>query len=108
MLLGDIIIGKRIVVVVLKIKFANNSVPFFKLELECGFEIKSESFTSFVEHDKNDIKIPCSLLKHLAVIAIGTARGVIHAKTEGTNFNKIFLPTINVNEQIKEDVIFNF
>ena len=35
-------------------------------------------------------------------MTIGTTRGILHAKTEGTCFNKYVLPTINVTEIIKE------
>ena len=46
-------------------------------------------------------------MKHLSVITVGTARGVLHAKTENTPFNKFVLPTINVTELVKEDVSFD-
>lgn len=34
-----------------------------------------------------------------------TARGILHAKTEGTKFNICLLPLINVERMIAEDVI---
>ena len=41
------------------------------------------------------------------MITVGTLRGVLHAKTENTEFNEFFLPTINVTDLIKEDIRFN-
>ena len=56
---------------------------------------------------KPDIyKLPSGFVCHLAMLAIGTARGVLHAKTENTLFNKYLIPTINVAELIKDDIIF--
>lgn len=40
------------------------------------------------------------------MLTIGTARGVLHSKTESTPFNSFLLPTLNVNELVKKDVVF--
>lgn len=40
------------------------------------------------------------------MLTIGTARGVLHSKTENTTFNQFLLPTLNVNELVQKDVIF--
>ena len=39
------------------------------------------------------------------MIAVGTARGILHAKTEATKFNQFLIPPINVVELIKDDII---
>ncbi|MPN63841.1 hypothetical protein SDC9_211608 [bioreactor metagenome] len=56
----------------------------------------------------NVLLVPKNFMQHLAVITIGTARGILHAKTENTPFNQYVLPTINVSEMIKDDVTFEF
>jgi hypothetical protein len=40
------------------------------------------------------------------MLTIGTSRGILHAKTEGTEFNKFILPTINVNQLVEKDAEF--
>ena len=40
------------------------------------------------------------------MLTIGTTRGVLHSKTENTPFNSFLLPTLNVNELVKKDVVF--
>jgi hypothetical protein len=42
------------------------------------------------------------------MLTVGTARGVLHAKTENTKYNRYVLPTINVASMIKNDAVFNF
>jgi hypothetical protein len=42
------------------------------------------------------------------MLTIGTTRGVLHAKTEHTLFNQYLLPTINVNDIVKEAVEIEF
>ena len=61
-----------------------------------------------LEQESNLLKVPKGFLSHLAVLTIGTTRGILHAKTEGNCFNKYVLPAINVTEIIKEDAIFSF
>ena len=41
----------------------------------------------------------------MATIVVGTVRGIIHAKTEGTVLNAIVLPPINLTEIIKDDIL---
>ena len=43
----------------------------------------------------------------MATIATGTARGIIHAKSEGTVLSAIILPPINLIEAIKDDLPIN-
>ena len=43
-----------------------------------------------------------NFIRHLSAISIGTARGILHAKTENTAYNKYFLPTININELVSK------
>jgi hypothetical protein len=35
---------------------------------------------------------------------VGTIRGILHCKTEGTPFNALILPPINVSEMVTGDL----
>jgi hypothetical protein len=48
--------------------------------------------------------VPKDFIRQLLVIAIGTARGVLHTKTENTPFNRFILPVLDATNLIKEDV----
>ena len=41
----------------------------------------------------------------MGTIVVGAARGIIHAKTEGTILNSVILPPINLVEIIKDDLV---
>lgn len=82
--------------------------PFLVLELQALFEIEKNDFLSKIKQDNNSYLIAKGLAIHFAVLTIGSARGVLHAKTEGTNYNEYLLPTIDVNSLIPKDVIFEF
>jgi len=96
----------RMMQVQLKVVFENEKLPFIILEVACFFEIAPESFSAFKVQDDGKLIVPCGLAKHLSVLTVGTARGVLHTKTENTEFNKFVLPTINVNDMVKEDMVF--
>lgn len=80
--------------------------PFIILQISCHFMITEESWSSCI--DGTMATFPKEFMTHLTMIAIGSARGILHSKTEGTSFNRFLLPTINVTELVKEDVIFIF
>ena len=77
--------------------------PLLILELSCFFEIREEDWNKFKQDNK--VIIPKGLLAHFGVHTIGTARGILHCKTEGTPLNAFILPPINVSERITEDII---
>jgi|AntRauTorckE6833_2_1112554.scaffolds.fasta_scaffold00298_5 hypothetical protein len=99
-------LSHRIVGVIMSFTFNCNNSPFIKLETSCGFQIIEDDWKALKDEEK--LTIPKGLAQHLAVIAVGTSRGILHAKTEGTDLNKFFLPTINVTELVKEDQVFEF
>jgi hypothetical protein len=88
--------------------FQSVDMQFIIIETGCHFRIKPEDWDNLLNEDKTELIVPKGLLSHLATITVGTARGILHAKTENTIFNKYHLPTINVSEVINKDSVFRF
>lgn len=86
--------------------FHIKELPIIKLETVCEFEIPKESWDNLIV-EKNRITFGVEFLRHLAVISVGTARGILHSKTENTTFNKFFLPTVNIEEIVNEPATFD-
>ncbi|WP_321332025.1 hypothetical protein [uncultured Bacteroides sp.] len=87
-------------------KFINNGLPFLLLEVECFFEIKETSWKQFIDEQGN-ICVPKDFIRYLAMHTVGTARGVLHAKTENTQYNRYIIPPINVAEMVQDDLKVN-
>src|ERR1035437_9405709 len=66
-------------------QFEQQSKPFLLIEASCFFKIEPNDWTTFVQEE--EIVVPKHVITHFAVLTIGTTRGILHAKTEGTNFN---------------------
>lgn len=96
---------KRIITPLLAINFSQDKNPFLLLEIGCHFEIIEEHWKNLFNTDTLELKLPKELARHLVMLTVGTLRGVLHAKTENTPFNKFFIPTINVNDLVKEDIL---
>ena len=86
-----------------RVDISHAESPLLILELSCFFEIREEDWNKFKQDNK--VTIPKGLLAHFGVHTIGTARGILHCKTEGTQLNAFILPPINVSERITEDII---
>ena len=82
--------------------------PFLILEIQALFEIEKDDFVNKMKQDNNTYLVAKDLAVHFVVLTIGSARGILHAKTEGTPFNEFLLPTIDVNNMLEEDVLFEF
>jgi hypothetical protein len=95
------------VAVQFSILFKCKDSPFIVLKLTCSFDVDKESFDALLDNKSGKYVIPKGFLTHLTVLTVGTARGVLHAKLEKTGFEKYMLPTLNVSDLIKEDLIFD-
>jgi hypothetical protein len=100
-------IEKRIISVLVSVNFSQDKGPFLILEIGCYFEISKEHWNKFYNPDLSEIKLPMPLATHLVVLSMGTLRGVLYAKVENTAFSMFLLPTVNVTEMVKADVVIN-
>ncbi|KGL61808.1 hypothetical protein PHEL85_1592 [Polaribacter sp. Hel1_85] len=88
-----------------KIQFEQKEVPFMIIEVSCEFDVVKSFWDKF--KDSESIIIPKGFMAHLAMITVGTTRGILHEKTRNTKFNEFIVPMINVSEMIKEDGEFS-
>ena len=93
----------KVVAVFVKVQFEQQEKPFIIVEIANHFQVEEVAWDSFCTDSKNII-IPKGFATHLLVLTIGTIRGVLHGKTENTEFNHLILPTINTTELIKTDI----
>jgi hypothetical protein len=96
-------IQHRQTMVLLGLVYSQGKKMLCKLNTETSFEIRESSWNAFRKTEAGRI-IPKSALAHFAHLALGSARGILHSKTENTALHAIILPLINVLEMIHEDV----
>jgi len=77
--------------------------PFVIIEVQCIFSIPGPFWKKWMNVQEGVFTLPKNVATHMAVLSVGTTRGVLHAKTEGTLFNMYVLPTWNLAEIIKDD-----
>jgi hypothetical protein len=96
---------QKLIAVYVTIVFEQKKKAFLKLQVSCHFNISDDSFHKYCDDSK--IIFPKGFMTHLTMISISSVRGVLHAKTEGTEFNKYLLPTLDVTKMVKEDIEFD-
>ena len=77
--------------------------PVLTVQGVCSFDIEEKSWESFAKDGKTVIHR--EFLAHCAMLAFGTLRGVLYAKTEKESIGKVILPLTNVDQIIKEDLV---
>lgn len=97
-----------IVAVFSNFTFVCNQQPFLVVEAGCHFAMKPESWAELMDEAQNKLVVPMSVVQHLAMLTVGTTRGILHAKTENTPYNRFFLPAINVADILVNDQEFVF
>ena len=91
-----------------KFQFEQNEKPFLIISATCSFELEKEAWDSLLNEDNDALVIPEGFTSHMAVITVGTVRGILHEKTRDTPFNDYIIPPINLTELIKEDLVLPF
>ena len=86
--------------------FFYDSEMLITLRLICVFAVEQNAFEGMFDDNHEKFVIDKYFCQYMATIAVGAARGVIAAKTEGTPLAKLVLPPINLVETIKNDSIF--
>jgi len=76
-----------------------------KLETKCEFQIEPKAWKSFISKPTS-IKFNKGFLRHLAMISVGTSRGILHSQTLGSDYNNYPLPTLNVDAMVNNDQSF--
>lgn len=95
----------RVVACKINFQFLHENNPIVVLTVVCNFDVEEKSWNESILSAKKII-LPRHFLEHLCVITVGTSRGVLHAKTENTPFNKLMIPTLNVSNLVEKDVVF--
>lgn len=72
------------------------------IDMKCEFQIRPEDWDKSISGGK--VTIPKSLVGILAAQTVGVARGVLYCKTEGTPFNGLILPPLNVSDAVESDI----
>ena len=83
--------------------FENNGQKGMILQIVCEFGLHPEDLRSITKDNK--VVIPKATIDYFLAQTVGTARGILHAKTEGTPFNGIIIPPMNVTNMVKSDMI---
>jgi hypothetical protein len=86
-----------------KFVFLQGENTLLELELVCIFDVEHGAFNDLKK--EGELIVPVEFLRYMATICVGTARGDIHARTEGTTLSNIILPPINLVEAIKEPFV---
>jgi len=94
---------ERLIAVFVKVQFENNGNTFLLAEIGHHYLIEPKAWEK-LKTDDQKLTVPKMLASHLVVLAIGTLRGFIHAKTESISLNHLILPTVNVSEIVNSDI----
>lgn len=100
-----VIPNNQLVAVKFNITFTHEDKTLLVMEVHCYFNVSPDDWKGFEKENK--VIIPKDLLAHFAMHTVGTARGVLFCKTEGTLYNQFIIPPMNVVDKIPEDIVIN-
>ena len=97
--------SSKIIRTTFRYELMHEDKPAILIEIAVDSGIEPISFDEKIK-EANGFRIPTSLAIHLAMITVGTARGILHEKTKDLVLNKYPIPTINVTQTINNDIVF--
>ena len=81
---------------------------FIMVEVSCLFAVKQTSLKKLKVKNKKQYRFPSALIRNFTEITVSTARGVLHEKTVGNQYQKFILPVVDTQDIIKEDLIIEY
>jgi hypothetical protein len=91
-----------------QIALAFEEYYFVDLLVACSFYIDEDAWQWMLIPDDRGVVVPREFAQRLAMITIGTARGVLHSKISETPLSEVILPLIDVAPLVSEDVVALF
>ncbi len=91
--------------VLFKNLFLQDETPFITIEAGCIFAIDPSSWSHFCSKDNTSFVLPSNFAGYLATLTAGTARGILHSRSENTPLNRFVIPVHNLEDIIKESVV---
>ena len=93
-------ISESVICCVSEFEYRSNDEPVMEISLDCYFRIVDNELDSMIED--NRVIIDAENLQYLATIAVGIARGEIHARCEVANspLQEVVLPQVNLTKII--------
>lgn len=98
-------IDHHVIGIQVKFQFEQNEKPFLVISATCSFQLQEEAWKSLVDENEQKIVLPEGFASHLAVITVGTVRGILYEKTRETPYKDYLIPPINLTDLIQEDVV---
>jgi len=98
--------SSQLVGVFLSLHFEQSKKKILMLLVSCHFRIEDKSWENLIDKEKSIVVLPKDFVSHISMLTVGTARGLMFAKTEGTFCSQFIVPLINVSEMITKDATF--
>lgn len=98
-------IDKKAIAVICKFQFQQKNKPFLIIAAQCIFEMEAKAWENLADNELKKITIPVGFASHLAMITVGSIRGILHEKTQNTEFNRFILPPVDLTSIIKDDIV---
>ena len=99
-------VEEKVVCCISHYEYRTEKEIIMQLDLECYFQIEPKYFTSQIKDDVLTIKT--EILQYLATIAVGTARGELHARCAiaESPLQEIVLPPVDLTKIIQTPAEF--
>lgn len=96
--------SNKILAIYSRFRFDTKDKPFLVLETSSQFKVEDENWEELVSKNRKKITFPKSFIVHLSMLSVGTARGILHARTENTIYNHLVLPTVNIDSIVEGNI----
>lgn len=98
----------RLLGVFFPVEFQQNDQPFISLEIACHFRLTPKCWDYGHDAVNGTLLLPKGMAQHLAMLTIGTARGVLHVRLDRTPFSHFILPPMDITTMVKGDMVIKF
>lgn len=103
--LFDGLVEVSVIVIHVKCEFFINGSPAIIIAASFSYEIHPKDWKLVYDKKNSKITLPLEVALPMLSMSVGAIRGVLHAKTENTPAHSTIMPSVNLKDIIKEEII---
>lgn len=98
---------EKLIIIQVKCLFYHDDKLIIVVAVSFGYRVHPEDWGLLYNAVTNKVKLPLATALQMASMSIGAVRGILHAKTAHLAMGSIIVPSVNLKDMMREDIVID-
>lgn len=96
---------EKLIIIQVKCLFYHDDKLIIVIAVSFGYQIHPDDWELLYNPETNRVKLPLAATLQMLSMSIGAVRGILHEKTAHLPMGSIIVPSVNLKDIIRDDVV---